>query len=136
MSGARRGLMLLPWRCIRTSVKLALDFAVRLTFVIAATANAQEVDVAEHFTGCSAYFFMAANAKPMGDFNNYYSAGEYALNHAVGLVGEQNALDRFNAASAEINELIERRWIDFEKADEQYAVICADILRDATDPDK
>ena len=84
---------------------------------------------------CSAYFFMAANVKSMGEFNNYYAAGEFAYNTAVRMYGEAAALERFNTATNGIYELIERNWTEFGKADTKYDVICADILRDANKPD-
>ena len=97
---------------------------------------AWEPAVPDHYVDCSAYFFMAANAKAMGEFDNYYTAGEYAFNQAVRMMGEPEALERFNVASLEINELIGRRWGAFKKADDRYGVVCADILRDSSDPDR
>jgi hypothetical protein len=106
-------------------------------FAICALASAAPgADEADKYLECSAYFFMAANAKAMAEFNDYYTAGEYAYNRAVRAVGESHALERFNAASSGINELIGRNWIEFKKADDQYGVVCADILRDATTPDR
>lgn len=102
--------------------------------VYAAASMAQKPEAADRYADCSAYFFMAANANAMDEFNNYYTAGEYAFNQTIRLVGKAGALERFNAASTKINELIERRWVDFAKADDRYGVICADILRDASDP--
>lgn len=97
---------------------------------------AWEAGVPDRYVDCSAYFFMAANAKAIEEFNVYYTAGEYAFNQAVRTMGEPDALERFNAVSLEINELIERRWVAFKKADDRYGVVCADILRDASDPDR
>jgi hypothetical protein len=104
--------------------------------VYAPAAPTREIETADRYVDCSAYFFMAANAKAMGEFDGYFSAGEYAFNQAVRLIGEPGALEDFNAASTEINDLIGRRWVDFEKADDRYGVVCADILRDAADPDR
>lgn len=91
---------------------------------------------ARTFADCSAYFFMAANAKSMGEFSDYYESGEYAYNRAVQLLGERQALDRFNAASSEINELIERNWSAFSKADDRFEVVCGDVFREARNPDR
>ena len=104
--------------------------------ICAAAAAAPEAIESDQYLECSAYFFMAANAKAMAQFNDYYTAGEYAYNRAVRSFGESNALERFNAASSGINELIGRNWTEFKKADDQYGVVCADILRDATTPDR
>ena len=101
----------------------------------ASASLADEKALAEHNVDCSAYFFMAANVKGMSEFNFYYTAGEFGYNTAVRSVGEAIALERFNVATAGINELIERNWLEFGKADDKYGVICADILRDANKPD-
>lgn len=83
---------------------------------------------------CAAYFFMAANAKGMGEFDDYYRSGEFAYNRAVQITGAAEALERFNRASQSINELIDRNWNYFERADERYGVLCADLYREATRP--
>lgn len=97
--------------------------------------SAADRDTVEWYAGCSAYFFMAANAREMGEFDAYYTAGEYAYNLAVGMVGDVVALEKFNASSTEISELIERNWQEFHRADERYGVVCADLKRSAHNPD-
>lgn len=121
--------------CILARRLLAVFAAILAHCANPATATAQEAESARLYADCSAYFFMAANAKPMTTFDGYYRAGEFAYNKAVQLVGEPMALERFNGASMSINELIERNWSAFKKADDRYGVICADIFRDATNPD-
>ncbi len=98
------------------------------------TTSATENHTAEMYVDCSAYFFMAANVKAMGEFNEFYTAGEFAYNTAVRMYGEDAALERFNTSTGSINELIERNWLEFGKADTKYGVVCADILRDANKP--
>ena len=98
-------------------------------------ASATENDTAEMYVDCSAYFFMAANVKAMGEFNNYYMAGEFAYNTAVLMYGEAAALEQFNTSTSSIQKLIERNWLEFGKADTKYGVACAHILRDANKPD-
>ena len=90
---------------------------------------------AERHVDCSAYFFMAANVKSMAEFSTYYAGGEYGYNIGVRAVGETKALERFNLTSNSIAKLIGRNWLQFDKADEKYGVICADILRAANNPD-
>lgn len=92
-------------------------------------------ETVERYAACSAYFFMAANAKGMDEFDPYYRSGEFAYNRVVELVGSGQALENFNRASTAINELIEREWQQFERADNRYGVICADIYRAATASD-
>jgi hypothetical protein len=104
--------------------------------LLSAAVVADEYADARTFADCSAYFFMAANAKSMGEFSGYYESGEYAYNRAVQLLGERQALDRFNSTSSEINELIERDWSAFGKADDRYEVVCGDVFREARNPDR
>ncbi|MGR9090913.1 MAG: hypothetical protein ACU85U_10075 [Gammaproteobacteria bacterium] len=100
-----------------------------------AAAVAVHAQAPPRYSDCAAYFFMAANAKGMGEFDRYYRSGEFAYNHAVQLAGERAALEQFNHASLLINELIERNWNLFERADERYGVVCADLYREATGPE-
>ena len=109
---------------------------VALIAAVLACAHAAPTEDANTYATCSAYFFMAANANSMGEFDAFYRSGEFAYNHAVRLVGEEQTLERFNAASTELNELIDRQWNRFELADARYGVVCADIYRDALNPDR
>ena len=112
-----------------------LSITVGLSLAIfASNTSATDNRSAEMYVDCSAYFFMAANVKAMSEFNEYYSAGEFAYNTAVRLNGEDAALERFNTSTGSINKLIERNWLEFGKADTKYGVVCADILRDANRP--
>ena len=96
---------------------------------------AEDNTVADQYVDCSAYFFMAANAKGLAEFNKYYAGGEFSYNAGVRAVGSAAALDQFNVATANISELIGRKWLEFGKADDKYGVVCADFLRDANKPD-
>ena len=100
-----------------------------------AAAAAVHGQTPQRYADCAAYFFMAANAKGMGEFDGYYRSGEFAYNRAVQLAGEAGALEQFGRASQSVNELIERNWNLFERADERYGVVCADLYREATAPE-
>jgi len=113
---------------------LSITLGLCLTF-IGANCSASDDAVAEQYVDCSAYFFMAANVRGMAEFNTYYAAGEFGYNTGVRAVGEAAALKRFNLATANINELIGRNWLEFGKADDKYGVVCADIWREANVPD-
>lgn len=113
-------------------LKFPVGFFLAILF---SSASATENDTAEMYVDCSAYFFMAANVKAMGEFNDYYMAGEFAYNTAVRMYGEAAALERFNTSTSNIQKLIERNWLEFGKADTKYGVVCAHILRDANKPD-
>lgn len=96
---------------------------------ILAQAGEQE-DLGMHAASCSAYFFSAANAKGVADYETLYGSGEYTFNLAVSAVGNEAALEKFNVSSENVNRLMQKRWSDFYKVDEYYAEQCA-ALKDA-----
>lgn len=83
-----------------------------------------EQELGEHAASCSAYFFSAANAKGVADYEVNYGSGEYTFNIAVSAIGNQAALGHFNSSSERINQLMQKRWSDFYKVDEQYTEQC------------
>ena len=91
--------------------------------------TSSEKDVlSKHAASCAAYFFSAARAKEMTEYEVLYGAGEYAFNLAVVSSNEAAALEHFNNASTHINHVMQKRWSDFYKVDEQYASKCEKVL--------
>ena len=86
---------------------------------------ADEQELGAHAASCSAYFFSAANAKGVADYEVNYGGGEYTFNIAVSAIGNQAALEHFNGSSERINDLMQKRWSDFYKVDEEYADQCS-----------
>ena len=84
--------------------------------------------IAQHAASCAAYYFAAARARGMSEYETLYDAGEYAFNIAVTAVEEASALEHFNNASTHINHVMQKRWVDFYKVDEQYAEKCEKLL--------
>ena len=105
-------------------------FFISLSLMRLAVKAADEKELGAHSASCSANFFSAANAKGVADYELYYGSGEYTFNIAVTAVGNQVALEHFNRSSERINELMQRRWSDFYKVDEEYAARC-DALKQA-----
>ena len=94
-----------------------------------ATETSADKDVlSRHAASCAAYFFSAARAKEMTEYEMLYGAGEYAFNLAVASSNEAEALEHFNKASTHINHVMQKRWSDFYKVDEQYALKCEKVL--------
>ena len=89
-----------------------------------AQAGEQE-QLGAHAASCSAYFFSAANAKGVADYESLYGSGEYTVNLAVSAIGNDAALKQFNVSSENINRLMQKRWSDFYKVDEHYREQCA-----------
>ena len=84
--------------------------------------------IAKHAASCAAYYFAAARARGMSEYETLYDAGEYAFNSAVTAVEEASALEHFNNASTHINHVMQKRWVDFYKVDDQYAEKCKKLL--------
>ncbi|MEM7467284.1 MAG: hypothetical protein AAF387_10405 [Pseudomonadota bacterium] len=116
-------------RCV-VSVSAALTMTL-VTSVVNANNHpnqSEERVVAQHAASCAAYFFSAANAKGVAEYERYYGAGEYSFNLAVSLIGESVSLSDFNVASKNINQLMERRWSEFHKVDSEYSDRCHKLL--------
>ena len=84
---------------------------------------------AEHAASCAAYYFSAARAKGVREYETLYGAGEYCFNLAVTAADESIALQHFNQASTHINHVMQKRWTDFHKVDEQYALRCEKLFK-------
>lgn len=102
---------------------------ISLLIPVISQAGEQE-DLGRHAASCSAYFFSAANAKGVAEYETLYGSGEYTFNLSVSAIGNAAALKTFNAASEEINRLMQKRWSDFYKVDDHYGEQCA-ALRQA-----
>ncbi len=125
-----------PYVCCRTAAaRLLLTGRIVIITVLLAAAAIVYAQTPPPYTDCAAYFFMAANAKGIGEFDRYYRSGEFAYNRAVKDAGAAQALEQFNFASEALNELIERNWNLFDRADKRYGVICADLYREANRPE-
>ena len=108
---------------------IAIIFALSVS---ATEPSQQERALIEHAASCAAYFFSAARAKEMTEYESLYGAGEYAFNLAVAAGTEADALQYFNRASTHINQVMQKRWADFYKVDEHYAPKC-EKLRHASE---
>ena len=99
-----------------------------LTSVSAEVENKEVTErIGKRAARCAAYFFMAANAKGVADFERNYSAGELAYNESVRRIGNDLTLQEFNDASKEMNGIMNRRWVDFTLVEGKYAATCSDI---------
>ncbi|MGR8948737.1 MAG: hypothetical protein ACU84Q_11860 [Gammaproteobacteria bacterium] len=101
---------------------------------IIATGQAQDLSsedaqaLAEHAASCSAYFYSAAHANGVSQYETFYGAGEYSFNLAVSTTNEAQALESFNRASKRINQLMQKRWSEFHKVEEQFGKKCAKLV--------
>lgn len=94
-----------------------------------ASLNADEnQEIANHAARCAAYFFSAANAKGVAEYEKFYQAGEYAFNISVAALDNEAALQAFGSASKEINTLMQRRWSDFYKVEREFEPKCKKLL--------
>ena len=93
------------------------------------TATTEEEMIAGHAASCAAYFYSAAYANGVSQYESFYGAGEYSFNLAVTAADETQALASFNQASKEINQLMGKSWADFHKVAEQYGPKCDKLMR-------
>ena len=105
---------------------IPMSFVIPVASATQSTSETQELT--KHASSCAAYFFSAARAKEMTEYETLYDAGEYAFNLAVAAVDEATALQHFNLASTHINQVMQKRWTDFYKVEEQYATKCEKLL--------
>ena len=93
------------------------------------TAETEHQVVAAHAASCAAYFYSAAYANGVSQYESFYGAGEYSFNLAVTATDEGQALASFNQASKEINQLMGKSWTDFHKVTEHYEPKCEKLMR-------
>lgn len=78
---------------------------------------------------CAAYYFNATKAKPIGEYEAFYSAGERAFNRAARLI-DRETLDGLVAdAAIEMTATIGGDWRNFGRVEARYAGPCDDLER-------
>lgn len=82
---------------------------------------------AGQYATCAAYYFNAVNARPMGDYEALYVAGETAFNEALKRVDRKAVDDLVAKASIEMKQLIGASWLNFHRADIRYGARCAEL---------
>ena len=93
------------------------------------TPKTEQQVVAAHAASCAAYFYSAAYANGVSQYESFYGAGEYSFNLAVTAADEGQALASFNQASKEINQLMGKSWADFHKVEEYFGPKCDKLMR-------
>lgn len=83
------------------------------------------------FATCAAYYFLAARAHGMQDYDRLYSAGEFSLNEAARRHGHPAAEKRMGEASGHMMRAIEQDWRNIKVLDDAYGASCETLLRDA-----
>ena len=92
--------------------------------------GATDNDDARQLAGCAAYYFNAANVRPLLDYDALYRAGEDAMNQSSALVGREEAERLMSVAAADIAKLTERDWSHFDTASARFEGPCA-VLRES-----
>lgn len=106
-----------------------------LTLICAALAAlpaaAQEPAARERGIGlaaCAAYYFNATKARPMGEYETLYAAGERAFNGARRLLGRDETDRLVGEAATEMTAITGGNWVYFDRVSARYAAPCAALL--------
>ncbi len=117
------------WRGVRVIRLLGLGVCCVVGHV-AVVQNAAGATGGEGYThtDCAAYFFATAHAKGITHYDQAYTSGEYLMNLAILAQGRSAASAALDAASAHLYQVIEHDWANVARLDEQYAVLCEDLV--------
>ncbi len=83
---------------------------------------------ARELAQCAAYFFNAAKAKPMAEYDTLYSAGEQAFNRAARVLGRETVDRLMGDAAAEITATMGNDWLNFARVDARFDRHCNELL--------
>ena len=113
------------------TIRVTISVQLALTIVLSSEAqniNTEQEALAEHAASCAAYFYSAAYANGVSKYESFYGAGEYSFNLAVTASSDGKALEWFNDASKQINQLMGKRWVDFHKAEAVFGPKCEKLM--------
>lgn len=83
------------------------------------------------FSTCAAYYFLSSRGHGVKEYDALYSAGEFSLNEATRLRGQEVANSEMEEASGVMMGEIDRDWRKIGVIDEKYGPSCEILLRDA-----
>lgn len=77
---------------------------------------------------CAAYFYNATNARPIGQYELLYGAGEDAMNGALRLLPRGDVDELVATASTAMNALTGSDWRNFHRVEARYGAACDALL--------
>ena len=87
---------------------------------------------------CAAYFFIAARADAVTEFETHFQTGEFAFNLLIASVGQDEARVRYDEGHNRVVQKMDGQWAKFEQTRDHYRQRCgrlAEAARDASNPD-
>ena len=82
----------------------------------------------EDLTTCAAYYFNATQARPMGEYEALYAAGEQAMNRALRLLDRQRVDRLMGDASVTMTALTGGDWRHYDRVTARYGADCASVI--------
>ena len=83
---------------------------------------------ARELAQCAAYFYNAAKAKPMAEYDALFSAGEQSFNRAARVLGRDTVERVMGDAAAEITATIGNDWLNFARVEARFDRSCNKLL--------
>lgn len=119
---------------MRPAASMIFRFALGLALAGSGPATAQESPEQSYrpgFAVCAAYYFLASRGHAMRDYERLYSAGEFSLNEATKLHGQEPANHDMEMASGAMMMEMRQDWREIAILDKKYAGSCEILLIDA-----
>lgn len=85
---------------------------------------------------CAAYYYNATNARPLGEYEALYSAGERAFNRALAIVPRAEVERLVGEAASGMTALTGGDWRNYHRVDARHAAYCDALLGFARDAER
>lgn len=82
----------------------------------------------QDFAECAAYFFNAAKAKPMSEYETLYGTAEDAFNRAKRSLGSEGAERLMADASSQISAIMGGDWLNFDRVETRFGGHCVEVI--------
>lgn len=116
---------------VRCSAFKQLAFALAGCLLAPLVVAVDQPAPADDYAVCAAYFFNATKARPMGEYEALYSAGEIAVNRASQSIDSARIDRLMGDASLEMTALMDSDWHHFDRVAERYADRCNQLIQAA-----
>lgn len=113
----------------RRAVRYSLGTLAMLWLAVTTAQPAGDSDAeARDLAQCAAYYYNAAKAKPMAEYEDLFSAGEQSFNRAAHVLGIETAGRVMGDAAAEMTATIGNDWQNFARIDARFDRHCNELL--------
>ena len=101
------------------------------TLALAASSHAQDADGqarAAALATCAAYYYNATNARPLGEYESLYAAGERAFNRALAIVPRAEVERLVGEAASGMTALTGGDWRNYHRVEARFSANCDTLL--------